>query len=102
MLGASVDAPAPSAPLFEREPELERLRAGVAAARGGEGRLLLVEGDPGVGKTALLAAVAVIAGEEGLAGLTARGGELEAAGGFGVVQQLLERSVAEATPAERE
>jgi DNA-binding CsgD family transcriptional regulator len=90
------------APLFEREREFEQLRAAVAAACGGAGRLLLVEGDPGVGKTALLAAAAEIAAAEGLGVLSARGGELEATGGFGVVQQLLERSLAEADAGERE
>jgi DNA-binding CsgD family transcriptional regulator len=98
-----VDAPRSSAaPLLEREHELERLRAAAAAAQDGAGRLVLVEADPGVGKTALLAAAAEIAATQGLAVLGARGGELEAAGGFGVVQQLLERSVVRADPEERE
>jgi DNA-binding CsgD family transcriptional regulator len=95
-------SPSKVALLLEREPALDRLRAGVAAAREGTGRLLLLEGDPGVGKTALLAAAADIAGEAGLEVLTARGGELEAAGGFGVVQQLLERIVVGAGGEERE
>jgi DNA-binding CsgD family transcriptional regulator len=89
-------------PFLEREPELERLRAGAAAARDGAGGLLLVEGDPGVGKTSLLAAATEIAVEEGLAALLARGGELEATSGFAIVQQLLERSVAAAAGGERE
>ncbi|HEX4305103.1 MAG TPA: AAA family ATPase [Solirubrobacterales bacterium] len=97
-----MDAPTPSAPLFEREPELGRLHAAAAAARDGAGGLLLVEGDPGIGKTALLAAAAEIAAEEGLAVFAARGGELEESSGFGIVQQLLERSVAGADRAERE
>jgi hypothetical protein len=64
--------------------------------------LLLVEGDPGVGKTALLEAAGLIAREHGLAVLAAHGGELEATAGFGVVQQLLERSVVRADEKERE
>lgn len=91
-----------AAPLLERERELERLRIGVAAAGAGTGGLVLVEGDPGVGKTALLAAVAEIAAAAGLTVLSARGGELEAASGFGVAQQLLERCVVEAGAEERE
>jgi DNA-binding CsgD family transcriptional regulator len=79
-------------PLQERERELERLAAGVAAAAAGAGRVVLVEGDPGVGKTALLATAAELAAASGLSVLRARGGELETAGGFGVVQQLLERA----------
>ena len=98
-----MDAPRSSAaPLLEREQELGRLRAAAAAAHDGAGRLVLVEADPGVGKTALLAAAAEIAAAQGLAVLRARGGELEAASGFGVVQQLLERSVVRADPEERE
>ena len=68
----------------------------------GAGRLVLIEGDPGVGKTALLAVAREIAAEQGLVVLDARGGELEAAGGFGIAQQLLERSVVRADPEERE
>lgn len=100
--GRSLDAHRTSAaPLLERERELERLRAAAAAARDGAGRLVLVEGDPGLGKTALLSAAGEIAAGEGLAVLTARGGELEAASGFGVAQQLLERSVVGAGEEER-
>ena len=103
MLGGLVDAPRSSvAPLLEREHELERLRAGAAGAADGAGRLVLIEADPGVGKTALLAAAREIAAAQGLAVLDARGGELEAAGGFGIVQQLLERSVVRADREERE
>ncbi|HTR75371.1 MAG TPA: AAA family ATPase [Solirubrobacterales bacterium] len=87
--------------MLEREHELGRLRAGVEAAAGGAGRLILVDGDPGVGKTTLLAATAAVAAEAGLGVLTARGGELEVASGFGVVQQLLERAVVEVGEEER-
>ncbi len=101
--GRSVEAPQSSAaPLLERERELERLRDGAVAARDGAGRLVLIEGDPGVGKTALLAAAAEISAALGLAVLSARGGELEAAGGFGIAQQLLERSVVRADAEERD
>ena len=45
----------PSLPLLlERELSLERLRTGLAAAFTGTGRLLLVSGEAGVGKTALV------------------------------------------------
>ncbi|HTT95087.1 MAG TPA: ATP-binding protein, partial [Solirubrobacterales bacterium] len=94
----SPSSPRPGPLLLERERELERLRAGVSAAAGGAGRVILVEGDPGVGKTALLAAAAEVAGGGGLTVLRARGGELEATSGFGIVQQLLERVVVDAGP----
>jgi DNA-binding NarL/FixJ family response regulator len=45
-------------PLLEREPLLEQLRAGLAAARGGKGRLVLVTGEAGIGKTAVINAFA--------------------------------------------
>lgn len=94
--------PSSAASLLERDLELEQLRAAAAEARDGAGRLVLVEGDPGLGKTALLAAAGEIAAAAGLAAHAARGGELEAANGFGVVQQLLERSVVGAEREERE
>jgi DNA-binding CsgD family transcriptional regulator len=45
-------------PLLEREPLLEQLRAGLAAVRGGSGRLVLVTGEAGIGKTAVINAFA--------------------------------------------
>jgi DNA-binding CsgD family transcriptional regulator len=98
-----VDSSSPRvAPLLERESELARLRAAAEAARDGAGGLLLVEGDPGIGKTALLEGAAGLAEGAGLAVLTARGGELEAAEGFAVVQQLFGPSVVGAPAEERD
>jgi DNA-binding CsgD family transcriptional regulator len=102
MLGAVGAPPSSAGTLLERDPQLDRLRVGAAGARSGAGRLLLVEGDPGAGKTALLAAAAEVATGEKLTVLGGRGGELEITHGFGVVQQLLERSVVRADGAERE
>jgi DNA-binding CsgD family transcriptional regulator len=45
-------------PLVGREAELARIAACVAAARDGSGAVLVIEGTPGVGKTALLDAAA--------------------------------------------
>ncbi|MEV4318809.1 AAA family ATPase [Actinocrispum sp. NPDC049592] len=45
-------------PLIGRTAELERLRAARTAAAAGSGRLVLVSGDPGIGKSRLAAAVA--------------------------------------------
>jgi hypothetical protein len=55
-----------SAPLIGRERELGELRSGLAAAREGRGRVFLVAGDPGIGKTRLAEAVADEATAEGL------------------------------------
>ena len=46
--------------------ELGQLRAALVAASGGAGRLVLVSGEPGIGKTRLAAAVAEMAGEYGV------------------------------------
>lgn len=46
-------------PFVGREAELTRLVAGLEVARGGRGQVLLVAGEPGVGKTSLLHAATV-------------------------------------------
>ena len=79
--------------LLERSAELGVIRAGVAAAAGGEGRAVVVEGPAGIGKSALVEATRMHASEVGMRPLTARGTELERAFGFGVVRQLLEPAV---------
>ena len=48
----------------------------IAAARTGSGRLLLLDGAAGIGKTQLLASADQIAREEGLAVLRAQGSQL--------------------------
>src|SRR5579863_2997266 len=53
-------------PIVGRAAELGQLRAALAAASGGAGRLVLVSGEPGIGKTRLTAAVAEMAGEYGV------------------------------------
>lgn len=52
--------------LVGREPALDELAAAVAAVRAGRGRLLLISGEPGIGKSALLAAAAVMATDAGM------------------------------------
>lgn len=51
--------------MFGREPALGALRAGLEAAATGRGRLLLVTGDAGIGKTAVVAALAGEAADAG-------------------------------------
>jgi DNA-binding CsgD family transcriptional regulator len=60
VLGTS-DAVSPQV-LYEREEPLAALHAGLVAARGGSGRMVLVAGDAGVGKTALVHAFAAQTG----------------------------------------
>jgi predicted ATPase len=50
----TVAALPPQPALLEREAEIGTIQRLVAAARGGTGRLLLVEGHAGIGKTRLL------------------------------------------------
>jgi len=53
-------------PIVGRASELGQLRAALVAASGGAGRLVLVSGEPGIGKTRLAAAVTELAGEYGV------------------------------------
>ena len=46
-----------------RDQELAQVRAALVAASAGGGRLVLVGGEPGIGKTRLTAAIAEMAGE---------------------------------------
>jgi ABC-type transport system involved in cytochrome c biogenesis ATPase subunit len=52
-------------PLAGREAELGRLIAASRAARDGHGTIALISGEPGIGKTALLAALAGQAAADG-------------------------------------
>ncbi|HWC25376.1 MAG TPA: AAA family ATPase [Solirubrobacteraceae bacterium] len=99
-LGGVADAGAPAL-LLEREAELAALGALLSGARAGRGRVVLIEGPAGIGKTRLLGETREHAGRQGLGVLGARGGELERDYAFGVVRQLLEASVARASAAQR-
>ncbi|HEY6494709.1 MAG TPA: ATP-binding protein [Trebonia sp.] len=63
--------------LFERETELAAISGALNAARSGSGSLVLIEGPAGIGKSRLLAEARAMAGELGLAVLSARGIDLE-------------------------
>src|SRR3954452_18210258 len=84
--------------MLEREAELAALAAMLDAARAGEGRLVLVEGSVGIGKTRLLSEARALAVAAEFDVLTARGGELEGQFAFGIVRQLFEAALATATP----
>src|SRR3954453_18154911 len=88
--------------LLEREVERAVLVELFERAAGGDGGLLLVEGPPGVGKSALLERAAGLARERGLVVLRGRGHELERAFGWGVVRALLEAWLAALPELERE
>jgi DNA-binding CsgD family transcriptional regulator len=63
---------------------------------------VIIEGAPGLGKTALLNAACHLAHEDGHEVLRARGGALEAEVPFGIVRQLLQTVQAKMSSSERE
>ncbi|MDA0168287.1 AAA family ATPase [Solirubrobacter taibaiensis] len=93
-------APTPAAPvakpiprsstLVERDREVAMLDGLLEEASLGEGRAVLIEGPPGIGKSRLLAEFRRRAVAEGAHVLNARAGELEREFPFGVVRQLFE------------
>ena len=87
--------------LLERSEELARIESALAEARRGRGRFLVIEGPAGMGKTALLAAARTAAAEGGMRVLRSRGTELERNFAFGVVRQLFEPPLVEASELER-
>jgi predicted ATPase len=91
----------PQPALLEREAEIAAIQSLVAAARGGAGRLLVVEGRAGMGKTRLVGVARAAAQAAGLEVLAARAGELEQEFAFGVVRQLFEPLLARASAEER-
>ena len=79
--------------LIDRDAELARLGACLNDARGGRGGLLVIEGEAGIGKSALVAAAVDQAAARGMRTLTARGSELERGFPWGIVRQALSRAV---------
>jgi DNA-binding CsgD family transcriptional regulator len=75
--------------LLERDTELAVIEDLIGAAAGG-GRLLTIEGPPGIGKTSLVAETKARGEGAGMDVLGARGSELERAFSYGVVRQLFE------------
>ena len=76
--------------MLERAAELDVLEAAVGDARVGRGRLVVVEGSAGIGKTTMLLEASAMAAAQGLRVLRSRGTQLEQRVGFGQVRQLLE------------
>ncbi len=74
--------------LLQRDAELTALDRQLADVRAGSGRVILVEGPAGIGKSSLLTAVARAADVNGLRVLRAWGGPLEHDAGWGIVRQL--------------
>ncbi|HEX8133360.1 MAG TPA: AAA family ATPase, partial [Actinomycetes bacterium] len=87
--------------MLEREAEIATIEELLAGARGGTGRLLVVEGRAGMGKTRLVGVALAAAQAAGLEVLVARGGELEQEFAFGVVRQLFGPLLARASVEQR-
>ncbi len=91
----------PAELLLERDREVESLRSALADAVSGGGRLALVEGPAGIGKSRLLAELRSAALDGDVRVLTARGSELEREFPFGVVRQLFEPPLTDGETRER-
>jgi DNA-binding CsgD family transcriptional regulator len=87
--------------LLERESEMARLRTLIDESCAGAGRLVLIEGPPGIGKSRLLDAAKVAASARGMRVLGARGSTVEHEFGFGVARQLFEGALRGLDPAGR-
>ena len=92
---AAPPGPAPAMPpggdpLVERSRELVLLRGALQDAATGQGRLALVAGPAGIGKSRLLREARELAAAAGLRVLHARGSDLERQFAFGAVRQLFE------------
>ncbi|HUA07454.1 MAG TPA: AAA family ATPase [Solirubrobacteraceae bacterium] len=88
--------------LLEREHEVEDVQAALREAGKRAGRLVVIEGAPGLGKSRLLELAIARASELGFRVLGARGTELEQGFPFGVVRQLFEWALLNADEGERE
>ncbi len=80
----------PASMLLDRERELESLEGLLDDAEREAGRLMVIEGAPGIGKTSLLNEARRRAVERGLTVIYARASELEQSFAFGVVHQLFD------------
>ncbi|MEV6016792.1 AAA family ATPase [Streptomyces sp. NPDC051997] len=92
-----------SASLWERDAEVAALEEAITALRADSatsGTLLVIGGEAGLGKTALLAEARRIAESRGCAVWSARGGETVTSVPFNVVRQLLQPALVSLLPEE--
>ena len=76
--------------LHERAREAEVIVDALDEAVAGRGRVVVVEGPAGIGKTSLLELARAAARERNVAVASARGSDLEVAYAWGIARQLLE------------
>jgi DNA-binding CsgD family transcriptional regulator len=87
--------------LLERRSELALIDRQLDRLGDGPGQALLIEGPPGIGKSALLWTAVEKARAAGVRTLSARASEFERDYGFGVIRQLYEPAVSAAGPERR-
>ncbi len=76
--------------LLDRDVELAELSRRLAGAQAGSGRVIVVEGPAGIGKSTLLSAVGAAALADGITTLRARCSPLEQHAAWGMARQLFE------------
>lgn len=84
--------------ILERGDELRALDGAIARTRHGDGCLVIVEGDPGIGKTTILNAAVERAAAAGVRALRTTGSELEQDYAYGVAIALFEPLLRAASP----
>jgi DNA-binding CsgD family transcriptional regulator len=87
--------------LLERERELGVLAGALEGASDGRGAIVVIEGPPGIGKTALLDAAGELAATRGVEPLMGRCDPLEREFAFGVARQAFEPKLAQLGGPER-
>ena len=88
-MGDGRDGEVGQARLIGRAAELRQIGPLVASADRGEGRMLLISGEPGIGKSRLLDEVLASAAEAGMGVLRSRAEEFEARRPFGAIAACL-------------
>lgn len=87
---------------MERDHELRTLRRTIDDLGDGRGSVVLVEGEPGIGKSTLLEAAREVGSRAGHDVRSAQAHQLESGFAFGLVLQLLSGRLAEAAGAQRD
>lgn len=79
--------------ILERDSELTRIEEALDSATSGSGRVVVIEGPAGIGKTRLVRETRDLASARGFGRLQATGDESETSMAWSVVRQMVERSI---------